>query len=138
MSDTSKRGRSHDLAPRSSSVPVRRADRPRGVALTGVNTVLGRGLLGLLEDDERVGRVVLLDLQAPRRLARKSRFYEVDLTSPGVDAHVAEILHAEEVDELAHLAFLSGPNQATAWAHELESVGTRRGCTDRIRRIRTS
>lgn len=124
MTGASERSGKKGLAPRKADVPVRQGTRARGVALTGVNTVLGRGLLGLLEDDERVGRVVLLDLKAPRRLAAKSRFYEVDLTAPGVDSHIAEILHAEQVDDLAHLAVLSGPTQATAWAHELESVGT--------------
>src|SRR5262249_55609924 len=33
-------------------------------------------------------------------------------------------LAAEQVDMLLHLAFLSSPTHATAWAHELESVGT--------------
>ena len=37
---------------------------------------------------------------------------------------MAEILAAEQVDTVAHLAFLSSPTHATAWAHELESVGS--------------
>ena len=41
-----------------------------------------------------------------------------------VDARLAEILAAEDVDTLLHLAFLASPTHASAWAHELESVGT--------------
>jgi UDP-glucose 4-epimerase len=54
----------------------------------------------------------------------KTRFYEVDLTQPAAESRIAEILSAERVDSMAHLAFLPEPTHATAWAHELESVGT--------------
>lgn len=104
--------------------PVRTPRRMRAVAITGVNTFLGRELVGLLEEDEGVGKIVLLDNRAPRSISPKSRYYDVDLTAPGVDSRIAEILAAEQVDDLAHLAFVTRPTQATAWAHELESVGT--------------
>lgn len=104
---------------------VARAARPRRtVALTGADGFLGRNLLGLLEDDEQVGRIVALDVNNPSTAGRKTRFYSVDLTQPTVDARVAEILAAEGVDTFFHLAFLSSPTHASAWAHELESVGT--------------
>jgi UDP-glucose 4-epimerase len=54
----------------------------------------------------------------------KTRSYELDLTQPTAESRVAEILAAEHVDTIAHAAFLSSPTHATAWAHELESVGT--------------
>src|SRR5262249_13949081 len=54
----------------------------------------------------------------------KTRMYEVDLTAPSSKERVAEILAADKVDTLVHLAFLSSPTAAVAWAHELESVGT--------------
>jgi len=38
---------------------------------------------------------------------------------------LAEILSAERVDTVVHVGFLAAPSHATAWAHELESVGTR-------------
>src|SRR5262249_40046374 len=56
--------------------------------------------------------------------SKKTRVYNVDLTEPTTEARLAEILAAERVDTLVHLAFLSSPTHATAWAHELESVGT--------------
>lgn len=99
--------------------------RPRRtVALTGADAFLGRNLIGLLEDDDRVGRIVALDVKNPPTAGRKTRFYKVDLTQPSVDARLAEILAAEEVDTFLHMAFLASPTHASAWAHELESVGT--------------
>lgn len=109
---------------RASRVPMRAPARARVVAMTGANTFLGRELVGRLEEDEGVGKIVLLDVRAPRSISPKSRYYDVDLTAPGVDSRIAEILDAERVDDLAHLAFVARPTQATAWAHELESVGT--------------
>src|SRR5690606_59256 len=105
-----------------SAVQVRSSRRT--VAITGADSFLGRNLIGLLEEDEGYGRLVALDVRRPRTAGHKTRFYEVDLTHPGVEARLAEILVAEEVDTLVHLAFLSSPTAAEAWAHELESVGT--------------
>jgi UDP-glucose 4-epimerase len=96
----------------------------RTVALTGAVGFLGRNLIGLLEDDDRIGRIVALDVEQPTTAGRKTRFYKVDLTQPTVDARMAEILAAEGVDTFLHLAFLASPTYASAWAHELESVGT--------------
>ena len=69
-------------------------------------------------------RVVVLDVKNPKTAGPKTVFYELDFTQPGVESRIAEILHAEQVDALLHLAFIASPTQATAWAHELESVGT--------------
>ena len=102
----------------------RRVARRRSVAVSGADTFLGRNVVALLEEDERIGRVVLLDLRCPKTAGKKSIFYELDLTQPGVESRIAEILHAEHVDTLVHLAFIASPTAATAWAHELESVGT--------------
>lgn len=98
--------------------------RGRSVAVTGASTFLGRRLVGLLEEDPRVRRIVVLDVKSSSAAGPKTAYYEIDLTQPGVESRISEILHAESVDTLAHLAFASTPTQATAWAHELESVGT--------------
>lgn len=94
------------------------------MALTGADTFLGRNLVGLLEEDETVGRIVAIDTESPRTAGDKTRVYQVDLTEPSADARLSEILQAEEVDTVVHLAFLASPTHATAWAHELQSVGT--------------
>jgi UDP-glucose 4-epimerase len=78
----------------------------------------------MLEHDERVGRIVAIDVKPPVTGGQKTRAYDVDLTQPAAEGRVAEILEEEQVDTLAHLAFLSSPTHATAWAHELESLGT--------------
>jgi UDP-glucose 4-epimerase len=105
-----------------SKAPLRR----RVVAVTGASSFLGTNLIAALEEDERVERVVALDIEPlPRsQLGPRTRMYKVDLTQPTAEAHLAEVLAAERVDTLAHLAFLASPSHATAWAHELESVGT--------------
>ena len=110
------RGNAEKLAKRPTHKPV--------VAFTGVNGFLGRNLIGVLEEDDRYDRLVLLDLVAPATAGAKSRFYRIDLTQPGVDARLAEILSAEGVDTLVHLALVSSPTYASAWRHEIESVGT--------------
>ncbi len=104
---------------------VTRVSAPRRtIAITGADAFLGRNLIGLLEDDDRVGRVLAIDVKQPPTAGRKTRFYKLDLTQPTVDARLAEILAAEGVDTLLHMAFLASPTHAGPWAHELESVGT--------------
>ncbi|MGO8999039.1 MAG: NAD-dependent epimerase/dehydratase family protein [Polyangiaceae bacterium] len=98
--------------------------RARVVAVTGAASFLGTNLIGLLEEDERVDRIVAVDIKAPSTAGQKTRFYEVDFTQPTTEARLAEILAAERADTVVHLAFLASPSHATAWAHELESVGT--------------
>lgn len=107
---------------RGASLRPRRASRV--IAVSGADSFLGRNVVGLLEEDPTVDRVVLIDVQRPPTAGAKSRFYDVDLTLPSIESRLTEILHAEQVDTFVHLAFLSNPTPATAWAHELESVGT--------------
>lgn len=94
------------------------------MAVTGAAGFLGSNLIGSLEEDERIGRIVAIDTVAAATAGKKTRSYDVDLTQPTAETRVAEILAAERVDAVAHLAFLAEPTHATAWAHELESVGT--------------
>lgn len=103
------------------AVPVKQG---RVVALTGATSFLGRNLIGVLEEDPRIARVIAIDVKSPDTGGKKTRTYQVDLTAPASEERVAEILAADGVDTLVHLAFLSSPSHASAWAHELESVGT--------------
>ena len=101
--------------------------KPKGrvVAVTGGASFLGTNLVGLLEEDDSVSRVVAIDVKAPQTAQRKTRFYEVDFTQPTAEARLGEIFAAEKVTTVVHLAFLASPSHGTAIAHELESVGTR-------------
>ncbi|HZU84604.1 MAG TPA: NAD-dependent epimerase/dehydratase family protein [Polyangiaceae bacterium] len=92
--------------------------------MTGAAGFMGSHLIGSLEEDARVGRIVALDVKPTPTAGPKTRSYDVDLTHPTAESRVAEVLTAERVDTLVHLAFLASPTHATAWAHELESVGT--------------
>lgn len=98
------------------------------IALTGASTFLGKNLVGALEDDASVARVITISPRAAERggaaAGPKTRAYTVDLTSPSAAEAVSELLIAERATSLVHLAFLSAPTRATAWAHELEAVGT--------------
>jgi UDP-glucose 4-epimerase len=85
---------------------------------------LGRNLIGLLEEDRLVERIVAVDLKPPATAGKRTRSYEVDFAQPTTEARLAEIFAAERVETLVHVAFLASPTHATAWAHELESVGT--------------
>jgi UDP-glucose 4-epimerase len=96
----------------------------RVVAVTGVASFLGRNLVGLLEEDQRVRRIVTLDIEAPKTAGQKTKTHLVDLTEPAAESAMSDILRAENVDTILHLSFLSSPAHATVWAHELESVGT--------------
>lgn len=97
----------------------------RVVVVTGASSFLGANLVALLEEDKRVARIVAVDVKPPPTGRTKSRFYEVDFTTTSAEARLSEIFAAERAETIVHLAFTSSPTQATAHAHELESVGTR-------------
>ena len=94
------------------------------VAFTGAASFLGQNLIGLLEEDARVERIVALDVEPPASGAAKTLFCDIDLTRPLAAERIADALREQRVDTLVHLAFLASPSRAKAWAHELESVGT--------------
>ncbi|HYO97840.1 MAG TPA: NAD-dependent epimerase/dehydratase family protein [Polyangiaceae bacterium] len=102
----------------------RHGPQQRVVAVTGASSFLGVNLVGMLEEDDAVRRIVCLDRTAPRTAAAKARVYDLDLTQPSTEERLAEIFAAEGVDTVVHLAFLPSPTHTSIWAHELESVGT--------------
>jgi len=112
------------LAERRSGAAAPPSARPKVIALTGAASFLGANLIGLFEEDDRVQRIVALDIKTPATAGQKTRAYDLDLTQPTAEARMAEILAAERADTLLHAAFLASPTHAAAWAHELESVGT--------------
>jgi len=94
------------------------------VAVTGACSFLGRELLKRLEVDRRYQRVFALDVRKPDVPLEKTQFRKVDLTVPTVDADLARMMRDEGIDTVVHAAFLSYPTHASAWAHELEDIGT--------------
>ena len=80
------------------------------VVVTGAASFLGANLIGLLEEDPRVARIVAIDIKPPSTAQRKTRFYEVDFTGVSAEARLSEIRCAERADTLVHLAFMSSPS----------------------------
>jgi UDP-glucose 4-epimerase len=103
---------------------IRVAGKRRVVAITGAASFLGLNLIGLLEDDPRVAKIVCLDRSAPPTAGSKSRFYELDLVHPAAEERLAEVFAAEVVDTVVHLGLLESPSRETSYSHELEGVGT--------------
>lgn len=101
---------------------ARKSQSPQTVALTGLNTFLGRETLSRLL--ERGHRVVAIDIERPADLPEEAVFYKVDLTLPTADAILADIFRREEVRGLVHLAFLSYPKRDATYMHELQVIGT--------------
>jgi len=113
----------HSLA-RTGNGSLDAPQRRRVVAIIGAAQFLGANLVGLLEEDPGVRSIVCLDTEAPTTARAKSRFYDVNLTETLAEERLAEILSAEAVDVVVHLAFLDSPTHSPTFAHELESVGT--------------
>jgi UDP-glucose 4-epimerase len=112
------------LASRTDGHMLKAAGRGRSIAISGATTFLGRQLVAQLADVDSVSRIVVVDMANPDTAGPKTCFYAMDLTQPGVDARLSEVLQAERVDTFVHLALLESPIHATAWAHEFERSGT--------------
>jgi UDP-glucose 4-epimerase len=96
----------------------------RVVAITGACSFLGVELIKQLEEDPRYERVLALDIRRPPVPLEKTEHIDLDLTVPGVDRTLAELIAEHRVDTVVHAAFLSFPTHAVEWAHELEDIGT--------------
>jgi UDP-glucose 4-epimerase len=91
------------------------------VLVTGAAGALGRRVCALLDAAPDVGRIVALDLRAPRpALAPPHEFRAADLAT----AELGPLL--EGVDQVVHLAFAVGPEVDEAATARSNVVGTRR------------
>ncbi len=93
------------------------------IAITGAGSFLGGRLLRRLVDERDGDDVVVVDVAAPPP-ALGVRQRRVDLTEPGADEALLQVFRVEQVDAVAHLAFLTNPRRDSSYAHELESLGT--------------
>src|SRR4051812_27444481 len=73
----------------------------RSVAITGISGYVGRALLGALDGDPSITRIVGIDLAEPGVTGRNLEFYSMDVRSP----ELADVLRG--CDTVVHLAALS-------------------------------
>jgi len=97
---------------------------PTVVVVTGACTQLGTETLRQLSDDPKVERLIALDVEPPDVISDKLQFIALDLSQPGAGMRVADVLAEHKPDTFIHGAFLQAPSHHSAWAHELEDVGT--------------
>ncbi len=103
---------------------ARPLNMPAVVGITGAASHLGRHLVGLLEEDVAVERIVCLDVAKPETAGSKTTHCELDLADERSAPTLADALVRERVEAVLHLAFRSSPRADSILSHELESVGT--------------
>ncbi len=101
-----------------------RVNAPAVIAVTGLRTFIGHGLVQRLIARSPSLRVLGLDHRRPFRLDARVRFQRIDLTDPTADGRLAEILERERVDAVVHTAFRREPTADLEMDHELETIGS--------------
>lgn len=96
------------------------------VAVTGSTTFVGRNLIGLLEEDPNVRRILSIDVTAPDTKGPKTSHFSIDLAQTTAEARLAELFGDEGPSSVVHAAFSLSPVQDAIGVEELESVGTDR------------
>jgi UDP-glucose 4-epimerase len=96
----------------------------RCVLLTGTSGFIGSELLRRLRAENRLDRLVAVDMQRPPFKHSKVTFHKVDLTYPGADEMLIEIFEEEKPDTVVHTGFYQRPIEDTTYAHEVNSIGT--------------
>jgi UDP-glucose 4-epimerase len=96
----------------------------RRIAITGSASYLGSRVLRRLVEARGADAVVAVDVAAPPTTLRGLRHRMVDLTLPGADRRLVDVLREEDVDTVFHAAFFTNPHRDAAYSHELESIGT--------------
>lgn len=97
---------------------------PGVIAVTGLGTFLGRGVIARLLARSPRMRVVGLDHRRPYGLDDNVLFQRVDFTDPAADGQLAEVLQRERVDALVHTAFRTRPTADLEMDHELDTIGS--------------
>lgn len=94
------------------------------IAITGASSFLGERFLRRLIRDGHGDDIVVIDVAAPPLAEGSVLFRKVDLTEPAADQAMLDLLKADGIETLVHLAFFTSPRRDTTNAHELESIGT--------------
>ena len=114
-----ERGEQHDRR----TAGGKRVSVPR-IAITGLGTFLGQRLVERFLDCSEPVEIVGFDVRPPLRLTGRMRFHEIDLTEPGCDVKLADILKSKGVEAFVHLAFRRFPTRDVDYDHDLEMLGS--------------
>ncbi|HEY3445945.1 MAG TPA: NAD-dependent epimerase/dehydratase family protein [Myxococcales bacterium] len=105
-------------------MPAKSRVKKLRVAVTGASGSIGRLALPKLLASEQVESVLALDLSEPDLEHAKLRFAAVDLSRSSAVGDLTRALKESEIGCVVHLAFFSKPVRDSAFAHEVEAVGT--------------
>jgi UDP-glucose 4-epimerase len=94
------------------------------IAITGASSFLGERVLRRLIREGHADDIVVIDVAEPSISEGSIHFRRLDLTEPAADQGMLDLLKAEGVQTVIHLAFFTNPRRDTTNAHELESIGT--------------
>jgi UDP-glucose 4-epimerase len=89
------------------------------VAVTGLSGYIGNRMVRWLADDERVTRLVGIDIHPPRDVTAKLRFYQHDVAEP-----FADLFLRNEVTHAIHLAFVVNPLHDTERMRRIDLDGS--------------
>jgi UDP-glucose 4-epimerase len=93
------------------------------IAVTGIGSFLGSRILRGLVGERGPDDVVAVDIASPPETL-SVRHRELDFTEPASDQKLLDVFREEGVSSVVHCAFFTNPRRDTAYAHELESIGT--------------
>ena len=91
------------------------------VAVTGCSGYIGSRLLRFMEEDDRISRIIGIDVKAPAFTSRKLEFHRLDVRDRGV----TELFCKEGVEKVVHLAFIVDPIHDTKLMHDIDVGGCR-------------
>lgn len=94
--------------------------RVQSVALTGVTNSMTRLLVHRLGGDSRF-RVVVIDQEGD---LGEVRHYPVDVSRPGAEERIGEILESEGIDVFVHLGLSTELSRTPNLTHEIETQGS--------------
>jgi UDP-glucose 4-epimerase len=94
------------------------------IAITGLDTLAGRGIAERLLAQPDPPTLIGIDRQVPRVLRHRIKVHALDLTDPVADGRFADILSKEGCDSVIHAAFFQKRTADRSYAHELEVIGS--------------
>lgn len=89
------------------------------VAITGSSGYIGSRIGQFLEDEDRVSRVIAVDVTPPARRFDKTDFHRMDVRDPAL----LSLFRRENVEKIIHLAFVVNPIRDTGLMHEINING---------------